>query len=261
MCGCVYWCPLTPLSGGADARVLLSIVYLYLKMKVSSMLELLSFVFAFRTERYLLESTVFPFNLIERCILLLAFTLLQIGVVLIYSNIYLLTFPSFQWKLLLAFMVLVGVVSGQKGGAKGAMRGNRGKVSSWPDNFQDILIMSDFNVTCSVTNNYEFFYFDFYVLLFAGWQQQRGQRTWWRKPGRGRLSSVIMMMIINIFITIVVSILIILINLIIINTILIIIMEGRGWSWWSDGRRCALERAALCWTLLSQVVLKISQEL
>merc|ERR1712110_978630 len=33
-----------------------------------------------------------------------------------------------KWSLLLAFLlVLVGVVSGQKGGAKGAMRGNRGK--------------------------------------------------------------------------------------------------------------------------------------
>ena len=41
MCGCVYWCPLTPLNGGADARVLLSIVDLYLKMKVSYMLETL----------------------------------------------------------------------------------------------------------------------------------------------------------------------------------------------------------------------------
>ena len=93
MCGCVYWCPLTPLNGGADARVLLSIVDLYLKMKVASMLELLSFVFAFRTEKYLLESTVFPLNLIERCILLLAFTVLQMGVVL-FGNVYLLTFPS-----------------------------------------------------------------------------------------------------------------------------------------------------------------------
>ena len=86
ICYCVYWCPLTPLNGGADARVLLSIVDLYLKMKVSYMLELLSFVISFRTERYLLESTVFPLNLIERCILLLAFTVLQIGVVL-FGNI------------------------------------------------------------------------------------------------------------------------------------------------------------------------------
>ena len=54
-------------------------------------------------------------------------------------------------------MVLVGVVSGQKGGAKGAMRGNRGKVSSWPDNFVDILMLSDIDVTCRVTKNYDFF--------------------------------------------------------------------------------------------------------
>ena len=55
-------------------------------------------------------------------------------------------------------MVLVGVVSGQKGGAKGAMRGNRGKVSSWQlDNFVDILMLSDFDVTCRVTKNYHFF--------------------------------------------------------------------------------------------------------
>ena len=51
ICCCVYWCPLTPLNGGADARVLLSIVDLYLKMQVSYMLELLSFVFAFSTEQ------------------------------------------------------------------------------------------------------------------------------------------------------------------------------------------------------------------
>ena len=171
MCGCVYWCPLTPLNGGADARVLLSIVYLYLKMKVTSVLKLLSFVFAFRTEKYLLESTVFPLNMIERCILLLAFTVLLIGVVL-FGNIYLLTLPSSQWRLLFAFMVLVGVVSGQKGGAKGAMRGNRGKVSSWQlDNFVDILMLFGFYVTFRVTKNYDFFYFYFYVLLFAGWQQ------------------------------------------------------------------------------------------
>ena len=35
----------------------------------------------------------------------------------------------FKWSLVvLAMVVLAGVVSGQKGGAKGAMRGNRGKV-------------------------------------------------------------------------------------------------------------------------------------
>ena len=50
-------------------------------------------------------------------------------------------------------MLLVGVVSGQKGGAKGAMRGNRGKVSSWPDNFVDILMLSDIDVACRVTKN------------------------------------------------------------------------------------------------------------
>ena len=34
-----------------------------------------------------------------------------------------------KWSLVvLAMVVLAGVVSGQKGGAKGAMRGNRGKV-------------------------------------------------------------------------------------------------------------------------------------
>ena len=72
-------------------------------------------------------------------------------------------------------MVLVGVVSGQKGGAKGAMRGNRGKVSSWQlDNFVNVLMLSGFYVTCRVTKSYDyddFLYFDFYVLLFAGWQQ------------------------------------------------------------------------------------------
>ena len=65
-------------------------------------------------------------------------------------------------------MVLVGVVSGQKGGAKGAMRGNRGKVSSWQlDNFVDILIMSDFDVTCRVTNNYDFFVFRFLSVIIC----------------------------------------------------------------------------------------------
>ena len=36
--------------------------------------------------------------------------------------------PCMKFSLVLALLVLVGVVSGQKGGAKGAMRGNRGKV-------------------------------------------------------------------------------------------------------------------------------------
>ena len=63
-------------------------------------------------------------------------------------------------------MVLVGVVSGQKGGAKGAMRGNRGKVSSWQlDNFVDILMLFGFYVTFRVTKNYDFFYFYFHVCI------------------------------------------------------------------------------------------------
>ena len=36
--------------------------------------------------------------------------------------------PCMKLSLVLALLVLVGFVSGQKGGAKGAMRGNRGKV-------------------------------------------------------------------------------------------------------------------------------------
>ena len=36
--------------------------------------------------------------------------------------------PFIKLSLALALLVLVGFVSGQKGGAKGAMRGNRGKV-------------------------------------------------------------------------------------------------------------------------------------
>ena len=64
-------------------------------------------------------------------------------------------------------MLLVGVVSGQKGGAKGAMRGNRGKVSSWQDNFVDILLLSDFDVTCRVTKSYDFFLFLFPCIIIC----------------------------------------------------------------------------------------------
>ena len=56
--------------------------------------------------------------------------------------------------MLLVMVVLVGVVSGQKGGAKGAMRGNRGKVRSVlipGGKSQNISIYQNKGVICDLT--------------------------------------------------------------------------------------------------------------
>ena len=77
--------------------------------------------------------------------------------------------------------VVVRLLGSSRSGLRAKRRSQRcdarepGKGEFWQlDNFVNVLMLSDFDVTCRVTKNYDyddFLYFDFYVLLFAGWQQ------------------------------------------------------------------------------------------